>query len=82
MKRARQEVEYAKLRKTFLAEHPWCQRDGYRSTDVHHMRGRRGALLLAVEHWAALCRPCHRLITENPALAYAEGWSQKRNGAA
>lgn len=49
-KRVVQNRAYRSLRARFLTENPWCWFPGCgrRSQDVHHKRGRIGALLLAV----------------------------------
>lgn len=39
------------------------------ATDVHHLRGRAGSLLLNRRYWLAVCRPCHQWIGANPAKA-------------
>lgn len=74
---------YARIRREFLAEHPWCEMPqgcGRPATDVHHRKGRLGPRLLQVEHWTALCRPCHRWVTEHPAEAVRLGVSELRCG--
>lgn len=35
------------------------------AVDVHHKAGRGLYVMLRVETWAAVCRPCHRWIEEN-----------------
>ena len=86
-KRAKQEREYARLRHVFLEAHPRCEfRDADAcllwATDVHHRRGRVGALLTDTRYWSALCRPHHRYVTEHPAKAYELGISERRIGGA
>ena len=82
-KRARQLREYGKLRVAFLTGHPLCQLCEERNaTEVHHKRGRVGADLLDVDHWAALCRHCHAYVTEHPAEAIRLGISEPRIGRA
>jgi len=77
-KRAR---EYREVRvplvKALLAEHPICQRCGAAPTDdVHELLSRaRGGSITDPANLACLCRGCHSLITQNPALAEAEGWA-------
>lgn len=81
-KRARELNAYRTLRVSFLEANPLCELEcGAAASEVHHKRGRVGVLLLSVEHWAALCSPCHRHITEHPAEAYALGISERRVGA-
>lgn len=81
-KRAAQNRTYRILRAKFLTENPWCWYPGCgrRSQDLHHKAGRRGAMLLAVEHFAALCRTHHDHLTTHPAEAYRLGLSESRNG--
>ena len=59
-KRAAQLLEYAKLRRVYLLEHPICERCLIaRSVEIHHQKGRWSRLLLLSEFWKAVCRPCH-----------------------
>lgn len=83
-KRAKQEREYAKLRRQFLDANPWCQYPlecGEPATEVHHRKGRVGALLLNMLHWSALCHDHHRYVTEHPQHAYELGISERRVSA-
>lgn len=80
-KRAQQNRLYLKLRAEYLEAHPvcgspWDCRNA--ATEIHHKRGRVGALLLDVSHWLGLCAPCHRRATVNPAEAIAAGVSESR----
>lgn len=70
-------TEYSRLRVVWLFNRVRCDRCGGRPgcrIEVHHKRGRAGALLLATEHWAALCPSCHRWVHDNPADARETGW--------
>lgn len=49
------------------------------ATDVHHMKGREGALLLDTRYWLPVSRLGHREITDNSAWAIRKGYSLKRN---
>ena len=69
---------YAKKRAEFLTANPGCWRCLHRATDVHHMAGRRGDALLDDTRWIALCRDCHRWVTEHPREAIEQGWSLSR----
>lgn len=78
-KRAKENAEYAKLRKAFLSERPVCE--AYypdictgRATQVHHMAGRRGKMLLARERFLACCARCHTEIHNHPLNARALGF--------
>lgn len=77
-KRAQQETSYRKLRLAFLdgAVCAVCRRTD--RLTVHHKRGRIGELLCAVEHWLALCVPCHQWVTEHPVEAIERGLSESR----
>lgn len=72
---------YTALRWEFLTNNPWCLRCGGEASEVHHRAG-RGALLLAVETWIALCHGCHVWVTEHPSEAYERGFSLRRIGGA
>jgi hypothetical protein len=85
-KRAKANREYAKLRKAFLNlddDGRTCELcEEVQASEVHHRRGRVGALYLRTDHWAALCRHCHAWATENPAEAVRVGISELRIGEA
>jgi hypothetical protein len=87
LKRARQLCAYRTLRDAFLAERPLCEFPSWPccsqpATDVHHRRGRVGALLLDVTKWSALCRAHHSWVTEHPKAAVELGISELRVGGA
>lgn len=70
-KRAKQELEYSTKRKIFMQEHPLCQANisglcTNNSTDVHHIAGRVGELLLDTSLWLSVCRSCHVWIETHP----------------
>ncbi len=64
-KRAKQNRDYTKLRREFLIQHPvcelFCKVEGFfvKSNQVHHVRGRSGALLCDTRYWLAGCSDCH-----------------------
>jgi hypothetical protein len=66
---------YRRDRAAFLALHPWCQVPGCQrpSRDVHHTRGKAGALLLMQDFWRAVCRAHHNWIGDHPAEARSIG---------
>lgn len=73
MKTAARNAVYSVQRLVFLEQHPICAAYVLRftectgvATDVHHLRGRVGALMLDENNWAALCRTCHRWVTDHP----------------
>jgi len=80
-KRAAEQRIYMKRRALFLAEHESCV-CGAPATEVHHKRGRVGALYLDVTHWLAMCHGCHVYVTEHPREAIARGLSERRIGRA
>lgn len=78
-KRADQLALYRMKRRPFL--NLWkCQVRGcnYNATEIHHMKGREGDLLLDTRFWLAVCRPHHRYITDNPKEAIENGYSISR----
>lgn len=51
---------------------PLCS---YHATDVHEIKTRaRGGSITDVNNCLALCRACHRFITDNPAWALEHGY--------
>lgn len=78
-KRAKQESEYSNKRKIFMSAHPMCQANisglcTSNSTDIHHVKGRVGALLLDEMHWMSVCRTCHQWIETNAIEATQLGY--------
>lgn len=73
-------VTRRKLVAEFLMERPVCERcQQARSDDVHELLSRaRGGSISDESNLAALCRPCHREVTENPAQAALDGWVRSR----
>ena len=54
-----------------MQEHPLCQANisglcTNNSTDVHHIAGRVGELLLDTSLWLSVCRSCHVWIETHP----------------
>jgi hypothetical protein len=70
-RKAKHNVRYAKESSAWLAQNRTCEFPGCenQSSDVHHMRGRLGSLLLDKCHWMAVCRGCHSWIHNNIAKA-------------
>lgn len=69
-----------KVRPEYIAAHPWCEicpkrgrKDRFRTTDIHHTRGRIGRLLCDTRFFLGGCRPCHDWAHENPREARALG---------
>jgi len=69
---------YVQLKRTWIKGKKCEVCSAKLATDVHHTKGRIGALLLMVEWWLAVCRGCHRKIEENPEWAYENGYSFSR----
>lgn len=79
-KRAEANLEYSGLRNEYLAAHPICECCGESpSTEIHHKRGRENERLTEAQYFLAVCRTCHRLITEDSEWAIREGYSLPRN---
>ena len=73
-KRAAELKEYKLKRNVFLTLNKRCQCCNFENaTDVHHSRGKIGRLLNETKYWFALCRNCHRQVTDNPIWARAKG---------
>jgi hypothetical protein len=79
-KRIAQEREYSKVRREFLNEFDGCQVSGCNnpSDQVHHKKGRIGALLTDVSEFLAVCASCHIEIENNPIWAKENGYSGNR----
>ena len=74
-KRRLERKEYAQLRLTYLKDHNMCEACGrFNSCEIHHKKGTFGKRLLDVTYFMAVCRPCHRYITDNPIPALEKGW--------
>lgn len=67
--------EYAIKRRRFLQRNRHCVvfRDRP-SSQIHHIRGRLGPLLLDERYWLAVSWEGHRWIHDNPAIARKRGW--------
>jgi hypothetical protein len=82
-KRAKQEKEYSTKRKTFMLDNPLCQANiiglcTTHSTDVHHIKGRSGELLLEVNEWMSVCRACHTWIELHAIEATELGYRKSK----
>lgn len=80
-KRAKQNQEYARLRREYLEAYPACKipECNNKSTTIHHMAGRDGDKLTDVNNFLATCMDCHTKIHENPQWAYKNGYSILRS---
>ncbi len=72
--------EYRKKRDAYMKANPICQFPSctLKSEDLHHVKGRVGALLTDERHFKALCRSHHRWVEENPTDAKSMGLSASR----
>jgi hypothetical protein len=60
------------------ARTPWCQTGA--CEQVHHRKGRDGALIDDTTLLLGVCSMCHNYIHYYPAKSYEAGWLIKRNG--
>lgn len=75
--------KFAKAKKEYLREHPFCEAniDGCTkvSIDVHHKAGKASeVLLLDKSLFLGVCRHCHSIIEANPSWAKQQGFSVSR----
>ena len=76
----RAERRYRTLAREWLGVGRLCEVcHAARASQVHHRRG-RGARLLEVSWWLAVCAACHAEIHASPAWAYAAGYLVRREG--
>ena len=79
-KRAGMSTDRAALRLRVLERSPRCEAVieplcSYHATDVHEIKTRaRGGSILDDDNCLALCRGCHRWITDNPKWALENGY--------
>lgn len=79
IKRAGQIAEYSKLRKEFLIGKICGVCKNVRANEIHHMAGKNGKLLIDLDNFLPVCRPCHLWITEFSKEAIEQGFSKRRN---
>jgi len=81
-KRAKELRTYAKLCSEFKKANPECQAklEGctWRTTDLHHMKGRENEMLNKVKYYLAVCRNCHDIIGAQHTRAKQLGLSIDR----
>ena len=74
--------EYTKLRKEYLSDKEMCNAKLHcctlRTTDVHHMAGRIGEMLLYKPYWLPVCRGCHDWIEAHPIESKEMGFSMSK----
>ena len=79
-KREAMKRQYARLRRDFLIDHPWCEWGlrqkppiRIRSEEIHHTRGRIGKLLNDQRFWLAVSTAGHNFIHNNMDAARGLG---------
>lgn len=79
-RRKEEEEMYKILRVVFLESNPKCSVEGCRhmATEVHHMKGRIGKLLIEPRYFLSACHECHINIEINPEWAKENGYSLNR----
>src|SRR6516165_8114589 len=75
-KRQAQLKEYAKRKKVFLEEHPFCFVcwKHKEAMDLHHFFGRVQELLHFVPGFRTVCRQCHDYIERHRVESVEKGW--------
>jgi hypothetical protein len=69
---------YAERRRAFLHNKRCAVYPHLKATEIHHMRGRVGALLLDQRYWLPVSTEAHVRITNNPKWAIKAGYSLPR----
>lgn len=79
-KKAKQIVEYRRVRDEYFKEHPTCEFPGCYKANItlHHMAGRLGDLLTDKRYFKSLCVKHHQWVEENPEKAKKLGLSTTR----
>ena len=77
-KRAKEYVEYNKIKNDWLHDNHKCELCGFMAYEVHHKAGKIGKLLCDTRYFLAVCRECHTHIELNPEWAKKNGYSDKR----
>lgn len=78
-KRAKEEKEYLKLREVFLTENQKCAVfPKKKSTEVHHVAGRSGVMLLDTKYWLPVSQSGHEKIEKEREWAFKMGFSISR----
>ena len=73
-KRRKELALYYRLRREYLKMHTVCVVTGGRATQVHHTRGKVGALLCDVRFWRPVSMDGHEWIMRHPQEAREHGW--------
>lgn len=70
---------YGKVRKAYLQSYPYCETNcGMGASQIHHRKGRIGALLTDSKFFMSVCIECHKWIEEHPLEAKEKGYSLNR----
>lgn len=79
-KRIEVNKEYLIVREQYLKIFDVCEVENCfnPSTEIHHISGRSGELLVDVNNFLAVCRTCHQYIELNPVWAKQQGYSKSR----
>ena len=77
-KRSIENKDYLKIREQYLKDNPICAVTGNPATEIHHMKGRIGALLTDTRYFIPVCRYAHQEIENNPTWAKENGYSGNR----
>ena len=82
-KRAKQETKYNREAKVFKEENPNCKagipgKCTGMTTEVHHIAGRIGLMLLYQPYWLPTCHECHVWIEAHPIEAKELGYSMSK----
>ena len=81
-KQKRLNLAYLAQRQVYLKQHPFCKVgiEGCmgKATQVHHMRGRIGELMLDENFWLPVCAFCHNHVETHCEWAKEMGFSESR----
>jgi hypothetical protein len=82
-KRTKQEKLYAGKSAIFKVTHSMCEAAivglcTHKTTDVHHIAGRSGDMLLDEDEWMGVCRACHDWIETHPTEATSLGFRKSK----
>lgn len=82
-KQAKALREYSKISKAFLAEHEMCEIQSPectgKATEIHHTKGRIGALLIDTKYFMASCSCCNQYVEKHDAWARENGFKKSKH---
>lgn len=68
-------AQYGKVRRNYLAQKPACEVCRAKiARQIHHIKGRVGALMNDPTNFLACCAECHLWIHQNPSEARQKGF--------